>query len=54
MTADWLYRYKHHRPNEALGRIPPVEYLVKLPPPKPILLTDSGIRGGLQHNLVNL
>jgi putative transposase len=30
MTADWLHRYNHHRPHEALGRIPPVEYRVKL------------------------
>ena len=32
MTADWLHRYNHHRPHEALGRIPPVEYRVKLFP----------------------
>ena len=31
-TADWLHRYNHHRPHEALGRIPPVEYRVKLFP----------------------
>jgi putative transposase len=35
MTADWLHRYNHHRPHEALGRIPPVEYLVKLFPNTP-------------------
>jgi transposase InsO family protein len=29
MTADWLPRYNSHRPHEALGRIPPVEYRVK-------------------------
>lgn len=32
MKADWLHRYNHHRPHEALGRIPPVEYRVKLSP----------------------
>ena len=32
MTTDWLHRYNHHRPHEALGRIPPVEYRVKLFP----------------------
>ena len=32
MTADWLHRYNHNRPHEALGRIPPVEYRVKLFP----------------------
>lgn len=32
MTADWLHRYNHHRPHEALGRIPPVESRVKLFP----------------------
>lgn len=32
MTADWLHRYNHHRPYEALGRIPPVEYRVELFP----------------------
>lgn len=32
MTADWMHRYNHHRPHEALGRIPPVEYRVKLFP----------------------
>lgn len=32
MTADWLHRYNHHRPHDALGRIPPVEYRVKLFP----------------------
>jgi len=30
MTADGLHRHNHHRPHEALGRIPPVEYRVKL------------------------
>ena len=30
MTADRQHRYNHHRPHEALGRIPPVEYRVKL------------------------
>ena len=29
MTADWLHRYNHHRPHEALGSVPPVEYRVK-------------------------
>lgn len=29
MTADWLPRYNHHRPHEALGSIPPVEYRMK-------------------------
>jgi putative transposase len=28
MTADWLHRYNHHRPHEALGSVPPVEYRV--------------------------
>lgn len=32
MTADWLRRYNHHRPHEALGRILPVEYRAKLFP----------------------
>lgn len=32
MTADWLHRYNHHRPHEALGRVPPVPYRVKLFP----------------------
>lgn len=32
MTAVWLRRYNRHRPHEALGRIPPVEYRVKLFP----------------------
>lgn len=30
MTADWLNRYTYHRAHEAVGRIPPVEYSVKL------------------------
>jgi len=29
MTQDWLHRYNHHRPHEALGRIPPVQYRMK-------------------------
>jgi putative transposase len=29
MTADWLQRYNHHRPHEALGRVPQVEYRIK-------------------------
>ncbi len=29
MTADWLHGYNHHRPHEALGRIPPVGFRVK-------------------------
>ena len=29
MTAEWLHRYNHHRPHEALGSIPPVEYRMK-------------------------
>ncbi len=32
MTVDWLHRYNHQRPHESLGRIPPVEYRVKLFP----------------------
>ncbi len=32
MTADWLQRYNHHRPHEALDQIPPIEYRVKLFP----------------------
>ncbi len=28
MTADWLHRYNNHRPHEALGSVPPVEYRV--------------------------
>lgn len=32
MMADWLHRYNHHRTHEALGRIPPVVYRVKLFP----------------------
>lgn len=32
MTADWLHRYNYHRPHEALGRIPPLEYCGKLFP----------------------
>lgn len=32
MTANWLLRYNHPRPHEAPGRIPPVEYRVKLFP----------------------
>lgn len=30
MTADWLHHHNHHRPREALVRIPPVEHRVKL------------------------
>lgn len=41
MTAGWLHRYNHHRPHEALGRIPPVEYRAKNVP-QPLLLTGSG------------
>lgn len=26
LTEDWMYRYNHERPHEALGRIPPVAY----------------------------
>jgi putative transposase len=29
MTADWPYRYNHHRPHESRGRVPPVECRVK-------------------------
>lgn len=29
MTEDGLHRYKHLRPHEPLGRIPPVEYRMK-------------------------
>lgn len=29
MTADWLHRYNHHQPHEALGSVPPFEYRVK-------------------------
>lgn len=26
MTADWIARYNHERPHEALGRLPPIPY----------------------------
>jgi putative transposase len=29
MTDDSLYRYNHHRPHAALGRMPPVKYRMK-------------------------
>jgi len=29
MTVGWLHRYKHHRPHESPGRIPPAGYRVK-------------------------
>jgi putative transposase len=29
MTEDWIHRCNHHRPNESLGRIPPVKYRVR-------------------------
>ncbi|WP_404935695.1 MULTISPECIES: integrase core domain-containing protein [unclassified Roseateles] len=29
VTTVWLQRYNHHRPHEALGRVPPVEYRMK-------------------------
>lgn len=32
MTEDWLHRYADHRPHEALGRIPTVEYRGRLFP----------------------
>ena len=41
MTADWLHRYNHHRPHEALGRIPSVEYRVKLFPNLCFLLAQD-------------
>jgi putative transposase len=44
MTADWLHRYNHHRPHEALGRTPcRVPYQTV---PQPLLLTGSRNRGG--------
>lgn len=30
MTADWLPRHNHYRPNESLGLVSPVEYRVPL------------------------
>ncbi|MBV7428365.1 MULTISPECIES: integrase core domain-containing protein [unclassified Acidovorax] len=32
MTADWLHRYDHHRPREALGQIPMIESVSNCPP----------------------
>jgi len=28
MTADWMHRYNHERPHEALGLVPPAHYTV--------------------------
>ncbi|WP_165572048.1 integrase core domain-containing protein, partial [Comamonas thiooxydans] len=44
MTVGWLHRYKHHRPHESPGRIPPAGYRVKRFP-RPRLLGGAGKRG---------
>ena len=50
MAADWLHRYNHERPHEALGRIPPIP-LPHVTIPKHLLLTGSGVRGGFTEVL---
>ncbi len=40
LTEDWLYRYNHERPHEALGRVPPVAYRMQKYP-NPLLLTGT-------------
>lgn len=40
LTEDWMYRYNHERPHEALGRIPPVTYRMQQYP-NPLLLTGT-------------
>ena len=32
LTAEWLEHYNHHRPHEALGRVPPTSYPVSKSP----------------------
>lgn len=40
LTEDWLYRYNHERPHEALGRIPPIPYRMQKYP-NPLLLAGT-------------
>lgn len=32
LTQDWLHRYNHERPHEALGKIPPIVYRMQQHP----------------------
>lgn len=43
LTEDWLHRYNHGRPHEALERIPPVAFHVQQYP-NPVLSTGA-LRG---------
>lgn len=36
MTEDWMHRYNHERPHEALGRIPPIRFAMAQSP-QPLL-----------------
>lgn len=40
LTEDWMHRYNHERPHEALGRIPPVAYRMQQYP-NPLLLSGT-------------
>lgn len=40
LTEDWLHRYNHERPHEALGKIPPVPYRMQKYP-NPLLLAGT-------------
>lgn len=40
LTEDWLYRYNHERPHEALGKIPPVAFRMQQYP-NPLLLAGT-------------
>ena len=33
LSDAWLVTYNKHRPHDALGRVPPLTYLPRVPPP---------------------
>lgn len=34
ITTDWLRRYNTERPHDSLGRVPPLQFLPRLEPPR--------------------
>ena len=45
LSDAWLVTYNEHRPHDALGRVPPLTYLPRVPPPPGVQLCVVHLTG---------